>query len=132
MNVARKYGQGAELIWSDRKRFLGMPLSFTRYRLVKKPGAWTKLFSDVGFLFSSIDEVNIYRICDIQFHQSLLGKILNTGTITLLSSDESMPTFILKNVKNPLHVRDIFSTLMEEQRKLHNVRLTEFHDHDNY
>lgn len=130
MNVQRKYGEGAELVWKDRKRFLGMPLSFTRYLLVKKPGSWMKVYSNVGFLTNVIDEVNVYRICDIGFQQGLLGKLVNTGTVTLYSSDASKPTFILKNVKNPYQVRDMFSALMEEQRKLNNVRLAEFHAHD--
>lgn len=130
MNIQKKYGEGAELVWKDRKRFLGMPLSFTRYALVKKPGSWMKVFSNVGFLTSVIDEVNVYRICDITFSQTLLGKILNTGTVTLYSSDESKPTFVLQNVKNPYKVRDMFSNVMEEQRKLNNIRMTEFHAHD--
>lgn len=130
MNLKKRYGEGAELIWKDRKRFLGMPLSFTRYRLIRKPGSWVKLFCDVGFLTSVIDEINVYRICDITLHQSLLGKLLNCGTVTLYSSDESKPTLNLVNIKDPYHVRDIFSDLMEEQRKANNIRLTEFHHHD--
>jgi len=130
MNTEKKYGNGTELLWKDRKRFMGMPLSFTRYNLVKKPGSWIKMFSNIGLLYSAIDEVNLYRVCDIQFHQSLFGKIFNTGTVTLLSNDESKPTFVLRNIKNPFRIRDMLSNLVEEQRKLHNVRLTEFHAHD--
>lgn len=130
MNIQKKYGEGAELIWRDRKRFLGMPLSFTRYLLIRKPGAWCKLFLDVGLLTSYVDEVNMYRVCDIRFRQGLLGKILNTGTIVFLASDESKSTVVLKNVKNPYHIKDLITTLVEEERKLHNVRVTEFHDHD--
>jgi hypothetical protein len=33
-----------EYLWKDRKRFLGMPLSFTRYRLSED-----RLFLSVGF-----------------------------------------------------------------------------------
>lgn len=129
MNVG-KYGEGAELVWKDRKRFMGMPLSFTRYHLVRKPGNWFKLFLNVGFLYSTIDEVNLYRICDITFHQSLMGKIFNTGNVTLISNDETLPRLVLKNIKNPYRVRDMISTYVEQERKIHNVRLTEFHDHD--
>lgn len=125
-----KYGKNTEIVWQDRKRWMGMPLSFTRYRLVKREGSWVKMFSDVGLLYSVIDEVNMYRVCDITFHQSLLGKLLNTGTIVLHGNDASKPNFVLKNVKNPYRVRNMLSTIMEEQRKLHNVRLTEFHSHD--
>jgi hypothetical protein len=130
MNVSRKYGAGAELVWKDRKRWLGMPLSFTRYVLVRKPGSWFKLFLDIGFLSTHLDEVNLYRICDIGFHQGLLGKMLNVGDVTLYTSDESMPTVVLKNIKNPHRVRDMFSTYMEEQRKANNIRMAEFHDHE--
>ncbi len=126
MNVEKKFGEGTELIWHDRKRWCGMPLSFTRYYLVRKPGSWVKVFSDIGLLYSAIDEVNLYRIYDISFHQSLSGKIFNTGNIVLLSNDEKNPRFVMKNVKNPLQIRDMFSTMIEEQRKLNNVRVTEF------
>lgn len=126
MNVEKKFGEGTELVWHDRKRWCGMPLSFTRYYLVKKPGQWFKVFSDIGLTYSAIDEVNLYRIYDISFHQSLLGKLFNTGNIVLLSNDEKNPRFVLRNIKDPFKVRDMFSNFIEEQRKLNNVRLTEF------
>lgn len=130
MNVEKMYGKGAEVIWKDRKRFMGMPLSFTRYMLVKNEGKWMKLIVDIGLLYSVIDEVNVYRICDVVLHQSLFGKLFGTGTVTIYSSDESRPTVVLKNIKEPFKVRDMFSNLMEEQRKLNNVRMSEFHRHD--
>ena len=126
MNVERKYGVGAELVWKDRKRFMGMPLSFTRYRLVRKKGQWFKIYSDVGFMSSIVEEVNLYRIYDISLHQSLTGKIFNTGTVTLYSNDERSPEFVLRNVKDPFKVREMFSNYVEEQRKVHNVHVTEF------
>jgi len=126
MNVERKFGQGAELIWKDRKRFMGMPLSFTRYKLINKPGSWCKVFLNVGLLYSVIEEVNLYRVYDVSMKQTLSGKIFNTGTITLFSNDERSPEFVLRNVKNPFKVREMFSNFVEEQRKLHNVRLAEF------
>ena len=129
-NIEKKYGEGAELLWKDRQRYFGIPLSFTKYSLVKKPGAWVKVFLNVGFLSSRVDEINAYRICDIQMKQSLLGKMFNYGDITLLSSDESNPTLLLKNIKNPYQVRELFSSVAEEQRKLNNIRISEFHRHD--
>ncbi len=128
--VERKYGEGAELLWKDRKRYFGLPLSFTTYSLVKKAGAWVKIFVTVGLFSSNIDEVNAYRICDIQMKQSLLGKIFNYGDVTLYSSDETRPTLLLKNIKNPYQVREMFSSIAEEQRKLNNIRISEFHKHD--
>lgn len=126
MNVKKTYGDNAKLVWKDRKRFLGMPLSFTRYYLIKKEGSWCKIFSDIGFTYSVIDEVNLYRIYDISLTQSLIGKMCNTGTVILYSNDERSPRFVLKNVKDPFKVRDMFSTMVEEERRIHNVHITEF------
>lgn len=126
MNVEKKFGKGAVLVWKDRKRFLGMPLSFTRYYLIKKPGSWFKIFSDIGLTYSVVDEVNLYRVYDISLSQSFVGKMFNTGTVTLYSNDERTPKFVLKNVKDPFKVRDMFSNYIEEQRKLNNVHVTEF------
>ncbi len=129
MNIEKKYGEGAELIWSDRKRFWGMPLSFTRYRLIRKPGSWFKLFSDIGFTYSEVEELNLYRVCDISFRQSLFGKLFDTGSVILRSNDSSMPTLTLRNIKNPFKVRDMLSEYIEQERKVHGVRLTEQHRH---
>lgn len=126
MNIEKKYGKGAELIWSDRKRRLGMPLSVTRYRLIRKPGAWCKLFSDIGLTYSEIEEVNLYRIRDISMHQSLFGKMFNVGTITLKTADDSQPIIVLKNIKNPFQVRDLLTDYVEQERRAHNVNVTEF------
>ena len=126
MNVEKKFGKGAVLVWKDRKRFLGMPLSFTRYYLIKKPGSWFKIFSDIGLTYSVVDEVNLYRVYDISLSQSFVGKMFNTGTVVLYSNDERTPKFVLKNVKDPFNVRDMFSNYIEEQRKLNNVHVTEF------
>ena len=126
MNIKKQYGENAELVWKDRKRFMGMPLSFTRYRLIKAPGQWFKIFSDIGFTYSVIEEINLYRIYDISLRQSLFGKLFNTGTITLFSNDERTPRFVLQNVKDPFKVRDMFSNYIEQERQSHNVRITEF------
>ena len=125
MNIKRKFGKDAELLWSDKKRHMGLPLSVTRYYLVRKPGAWVKVFTDVGLTYSEIEETNVYRIRDVSFSQSLFGKMFNTGTVTLISSDSSDDTIVLKNIKNPYNVRDMFATIIEEERALHGVKVTE-------
>jgi hypothetical protein len=37
----------------------------------------------------------------LHFHQSLLNQILNVGTITVLSRDETMPHLELHGIPNP-------------------------------
>ena len=57
---------GVDMIWKDRKRYLGMPLSFTRYALSED-----RLFLSVGFFNIKDDEVLLYRIRDITTSRSL-------------------------------------------------------------
>ncbi len=125
MNVKKRYGENAVLIWKDRKRFCGLPLSFTRYYLIKNGDAWFKTFRDVGLLSTHIEEVNLYRMYDISLSQSLSDKIFGTGTVVLYSNDERQPQLVLKNIKNPFQVRDMFSQLIEEQRKANGVHVAE-------
>ena len=49
------FGPDVQLIWKDRKRFCGLPLSFTRYYLIRKPVTCVKLIKDVGFFTSQIE-----------------------------------------------------------------------------
>lgn len=125
MNV-RKYGKNAELLWKDRKRYFGLPLSFTRYSLIKNGDEWFKLFCAIGLLSTTIDEINLYRIKDLSLHQTLFDKIFGTGTITLYSNDVRNPIFYLRRVKDPFKVRDILSSFIEEQRAIKGVRVAEF------
>lgn len=127
MDIKRKYGQNAELLWKDRRRRWGLPLSFTRYRLVRdKDNKWCKMFSEVGFLYMNFDEINLYRVKDITLDQTLGDKIFNTGTIGLISSDASIPVFRLRHVAEPYKVRTMLAAMIEEQRQAHGVKVTEF------
>ena len=125
MNV-KKYGENAELIWKDRKRYFGMPISFTRYYLIKNGEDWFKLFSSVGLLSTMVDEINLYRIKDISMHQSLFDKIFGTGTISVYSNDSRTPVYTLLHVKNPYRIREMLSNYVEEQRSIKGVRIAEF------
>lgn len=124
--VKRRYGVNAHLIWKDRKRYFGLPWSFTRYSLIKNGDKWVKVFSDIGLLYSIVDEVNVYRIQDVSLHQTLFDKIFKTGTVILYSNDERSPELRLRHIAHPYRVREMFSNLIEEQRALHKVRMSEF------
>lgn len=84
-------------LWQDRKRHLGLPLSFTRYSLSED-----RLFVSVGLLNLKDDEVLLYRVRDIDTSRTLWQRIFGVGTITVMSSDKSMPNLVLKNIKDPV------------------------------
>ena len=121
-----KFDKDCEVVWHDRKRFMGMPLSFTRYYIVKKDNEWVKLFRHKGLLSSVIDEVNIYRCFDLTLHASLADKIFGTGSIKVESNDSAMPDFYLMHIANPYKIRDLLSNLIEIERKKRRVGITEF------
>lgn len=109
-----------EYIWKDRKRFLGMPLSFTRYALSED-----RLFLSVGFFSIKDEEVLLYRIRDINTSRSLWQRLFGVGTVTVVSSDKTMPTLVLKNVKDPLDVKELLHTQVEEMKIRRRVRVGE-------
>ena len=109
-----------EYICKDRKRFLGMPLSFTRYALSED-----RLFLSVGFFSIKDEEVLLYRIRDISSTRTLWQRLFGVGTITVSSSDKSMPTLVLKNVRKPLDVKELLHAQVEEMKIRRRVRFGE-------
>ena len=109
-----------EYLWKDRKRYLGIPISFTRYRLAED-----RLFLSTGFLSIRDEEILLYRIRDINTTRTLWQRLFGVGTITVISSDKSMPTLVLKNVKHPLEVKELLHRQVEEMKIRRRVRLGE-------
>lgn len=107
-------------IWKDRKRFLGMPLSFTRYAISED-----RLFLSTGFWSIRDEEVLLYRIRDISSSRSLWQRLFGVGTITVTSSDKTTPTVVLKNIKNPMAVKELLHTNVEEMKLRRRVRVGE-------
>ena len=109
-----------EYIWKDRKRFLGMPLSFTRYCLSED-----RLFLSVGFFSIKDEEVLLYRIRDISTSRSLWQRLFGVGSISVVSSDKTMPTLLLKNVKEPMRVKELLHEQVEEMKLRRRMRVGE-------
>ena len=110
-----------EYLWKDRKRYFGLPLSFTRYALSED-----RLFISEGFLTIKDDEILLYRVRDIDTSRSLWQRLFGVGTVTVMSSDKSMPTLVLKNIKDPLAFKELLHTQVEEMKIRRRVHLGEF------
>lgn len=112
--------KGDQYIWKDRKRFMGMPLSFTRYALTED-----RLFLSVGFLNVKDEEVLLYRVRDINTNRTLWQRLFGVGSITVLSSDKSMPSVTLKNIKKPMEVKELLHEQVENMKIRRRVRIGE-------
>lgn len=123
----KRFGSGNKLLWKDRKRWCGLPLSFTRYFLIEKPDQWVKFFSSVG-LFNTIDEeLYLFRVFDITVEQTFFNKIFNEGTITLHVNDESSSTVEIKRVLNPHKVKEMIADYVEFERRRRGMTVGEFY-----
>jgi len=109
-----------ESLWKDRKRYFGLPLSFTRYSLSED-----RLFLSVGLLNIKDDEILLYRVRDIDTERSLWQRIFGVGTVTVMSSDKTMPNLVLKNVKDPVFVKELIHKQVEEMKIQRRVRVGE-------
>ena len=109
-----------QYIWKDRKRYFGMPLSFTRYALSED-----RLFISVGFLNIKDDEILLYRVRDIDTSRSLWQRLFGVGTVVVMSSDKSMPNLVLKNIKDPVAIKELIHEQVEEMKIRRRVRVGE-------
>ena len=107
-------------IWKDRKRYFGLPLSFTRYALSED-----RLFLSEGFLNIKDDEVLLYRVRDIDTSRNLWQRLFGVGTVVVMSSDKSMPNLVLKNIKDPVTVKELIHEQVEEMKIRRRVRVGE-------
>ena len=107
-------------IWKDRKRILGMPITFTRYRLSED-----RLFCEKGFFNIKQDEVLLYRVRDLQLNMSLGQRLFGVGTVCVVSSDKSVPHLDLVNVKDPRGVKEMIHHSVEEAKDKRRMRTME-------
>lgn len=112
--------ESIEYQWKDRKRVLGLPLSFTQYRLSED-----RLFFETSLLSIRSDEVLLYRVQDLRLTVSLGQRIFGVGTVCVVSSDKSVPHLDLKNVKNPREVKELIHQNVEAAKNKRRMRATE-------
>ena len=106
--------------WKDRKRYLGLPLSFTKFALGED-----RLFLEKGFLNIKADEVLLYRVRDLELNIRLTQRIFGVGTVRVHSSDHSIPLLELENIKNPRQVKEMIHKAVEDAKEKRRMRTME-------
>lgn len=101
-----------EILWADRKRILGMPISFTKYSIDED-----RLYIMRGLLRTELDEILLYRVLDIRSTQTLWQKLFGVGTIRLYSADQTDRELVLKNIKKPEKLHRYLSGIIEKNRR---------------
>ena len=112
-----------DMIWTDKKRHLGLPISFTRYSLSED-----RLFRACGLFNLQEEEILLYRIRDISLKRSLWQRIFGVGTIDVLSSDQTTPHLEILNVKDPREVKELIYQNVEAAKSKRRMMSAEIMD----
>ena len=108
------------IIWKDRKRILGMPITFIRYRMSQD-----RLFFETGLLNIKGEEILLYRVRDMSVSITMWQRLTGVGTVTIISTDKSVPSLAMRNIKNPRGVKELIHKQVEMAKIAYRVRYTE-------
>lgn len=110
----------AGCVWIDKKRHLGMPISFTKYTLTDE-----RLYTESGFINLKESELLLYRVRDIGLTRTLWQRLFGVGTIHIYSSDTTDEHLDIVNVKKAKDVKDLISSKVEESKNSRRIGTTE-------
>lgn len=102
------------MVYVERKRtkFLGLPLSYTKYIISEE-----KLTITSGFLSITEDDTFMYKIQDVRLTRSLMERIFKLGTITCYTGDTTHPKLELEHIKRSRIIKDFVMDSSEEARR---------------
>ena len=109
-----------EYIWHDRKRHLGLPISFAKYRLTTD-----RLFCETGVLNLKEEEILLYRVRDIGLTRTFWQRLFRVGTICIHSTDKTAGHLDIVNVRDPRDVKELIFKYVEEAKEKRRMRATE-------
>jgi hypothetical protein len=109
-------GPEERLLWRGRPYLtLG-----TRYELTNQ-----RLRILRGLIGNTVEEIELVRVRDTKVKQHMGERMLNVGDITILSADQTTPTFELRNVTDPMGVRELIRKAVMEEKERRGMRYRE-------
>lgn len=109
-------------LWKGRPSFIFSPIrSITkRYEVTNE-----RLKVDKGFISRHRQEIDLYRVDDVEVKQGLVQRMADLGNIHLFSSDSSTPIYTLYDVPHPEQVKDMIRSGSRAERARRRVILRE-------
>ena len=105
-----------EVLWEGRP-FLSIATSYIitdeRVRIVE------------GILGKSREDIELVRIQDIDQSQTLRERMLNLGDLIVKSHDDTRPSLVLNNIKNPEEVHEILRRAVIKAREKYRLSYRE-------
>ena len=81
-----------------------------------------------GLLNRSTEEVELTRVRDVAFEQSLAQRALGIGTVSVVGTDATAPEVVLHDVEEPEQVKELIRQAVRDQRRRQRVRQVESED----
>jgi hypothetical protein len=78
-----------------------------------------------GLLSRSTEEVELTRVRDVSYEQSLAQRALGIGTVTVVGTDASAPSVVIHDVDEPEAVKEMIRQAVRDQRRRQRVRQVE-------
>jgi len=82
-----------------------------------------------GLLSVSTEEIELTRVRDVSYEQSLTQRALGIGTITVMATDTDTPRLVLHDIADPERVKETIRQAVQDQRRRYRVRQVEADEH---
>ncbi|MCL2634309.1 MAG: PH domain-containing protein [Oscillospiraceae bacterium] len=116
MSKKRREKNYGEVIWTGKKCYFGLPISFTRYILTD-----TKLYTKMGLLNIREERIELYRVIDFSLRLPLGQRIFGCGTIIVHAKDKTCPELMVKSIKKARPVLRSIEEYVEKERVKYNI-----------
>lgn len=98
--------------------WLGLVLNFFYHKLSARYQLTTQRFIHrSGILTRVSDRIEVIDIDDVTYHQGLVERLLNVGSIKLVSSDRTHPVLWLRGIDKVKEVADQIDDLRRKERR---------------
>lgn len=108
------------ILWADKKRYLGLAISFTHYSLTNQ-----RLMVKSGFLTVRHNQTMLFRVQDIEVTATVWQRFFGVGNIKIISNDKNSPDMTIENVRNPIAVKELIHSMVEDIRDKKNMKAGE-------
>ncbi len=106
---------------------LVVPLLYAAWVIIETRSATFTLTSERlrterGVLSKKRDELELYRVRDIETRQTVWQRLVGVGSVVLLTSDRSDPTLVMPSIRGHREVADLVRRNTETMRRIKRVR----------
>ena len=93
----------------------------TQYRLTSE-----RLHVKKGILNQTQEQTELYRIRDYRVNKPFIQRLFGLGSLEIVSSDRTQPSFELQAIKDPEQVADLLRLNVESSRERTRTREVDF------